>query len=263
MRELKQSDFVWYNVYFNYPEKKTWTTLRGVKSDRPGYIVPLIDFNTFGKEIKIPHHVEKKRWSWDHIKKYWYNPDIKRATRRRLPTRPHHKYFLHDNGGRPFLVYDFFEQKEVKIYKPADNEHVHQDQWSDKDEDNEGFYKQLVYSHKNYNKLFVGKDPNDDWFDGNSILIHLKDKEYVFAGWDVYQFTAPSEIKRYVSWVAISDVPEPVAIGKNFIIMMTEKSITKGKFLGKSDSDVIEWIKNEYEKSDSLKNVNVIQEREF
>jgi len=82
-------------------------------------------------------------------------------------------------------------------------------------------------------KIFVGKskihDPPKYWgegssLDGNSILLHMTDNEYIYIGQSIYSFTSLSEIIQYESPVGGSYVPYPYAIDKenNFYLLAYE-----------------------------------------
>ena len=59
-------------------------------------------------------------------------------------------------------------------------------------------------------------------FTGNSILLKIGDKRYVFIGHTIYEFSTKDEITEYHSPVGNNDVPYPVAIGKNYVYFMIE-----------------------------------------
>lgn len=144
----------------------------------------------------------------------------------RIVTTGKKSYFIHDNGGRPFLVY--LGKQTAEIYKLGN---------SDKDHPTKADYTKLVKQYDDVEKIFIGKSPMNDMtrfsgghgakFDGNSILIKLSKPEnrYVFIGERIYEFTAPEQITQYFSSVGNSDVPYPVALSKNFAYFMIGPSM--------------------------------------
>jgi hypothetical protein len=130
------------------------------------------------------------------------------------------EYLIHDNGGRPFKVK--ITNTNVKVYKLISYE---TDTYSDN--------AILSFDVK---KCFIGNSPKNDMtlfsggygkkFYGNSILLHIKDNEYVYIGSEIYSFQSNGEIIKYVSPVGNSDVPYPYAIDKNNnIYLMIENVI--------------------------------------
>ena len=85
-------------------------------------------------------------------------------------------YLIHDNGGRPFLVY--VAGNKVWIYKHS-KEIIVEDQ---KDFDNPKYYTELVKEY-NAKQVFIGKSPKNELtmysgghgskFTGNSILFKI------------------------------------------------------------------------------------------
>jgi hypothetical protein len=133
------------------------------------------------------------------------------------------KYYIHDNGSRPFLV----ECGEGKIqvfgatYDKNDYENV--------------TYEKKVYETK-YTKLFIGTDPKHPKFKGNSILVHVNGCKYVSIGAEIYEFITNGEkISKYYSPVGNSDVPYPYAIGDTNTYLLCEKVYLDNIFLPKSE----------------------------
>ena len=156
-----------------------------------------------------------------------YCGDRRPASKADMPVHPgSQKYFIHDNGGRPFLVY--VAGNNVWIYKHS-KKTVVEDQ---KDFDNPKYYTELVkeYTAK---QVFIGKSPKNEMtkysgghgpkFTGNSILLKIGDKRYVSIGWTIYEFSTKDEITEYHSPVGNSDVPYPIAIGTDYVYFMIEE----------------------------------------
>lgn len=110
-------------------------------------------------------------------------------------------YHTHDNGGRPFIVE--INDSEVSISKNRNH-------WQHN--------KIVTYRPK---KIFIGthNDKNQDlaknFFDGNSILLHIQNLDYVFIGHCIYTFRAEKPIVEYNSPVGNSNVPYPYAIDQD------------------------------------------------
>jgi len=99
-------------------------------------------------------------------------------------------YETHWNGGRPFMV------------------GIHGDEVFVQDRSR---FRTIAYCIPE--KIFIGKDRSQgEYFDGNSILLHWHDLEYIFICEYVFTFTAKSPIIRFESPVGNSNVPYPYAI---------------------------------------------------
>jgi hypothetical protein len=68
----------------------------------------------------------------------------------------------------------------------------------------------------------MGKDTYGKEFDGNTILLNIKDNLYVFIGWGIYQFESLSKIIKFVSPIGNNTVPYPYAIDdkKRYYLMI-------------------------------------------
>lgn len=143
------------------------------------------------------------------------------------------EYYIHDNGGCPFIV--SFDET-TAIVKRLDND----------DSDIDDAWKQVL-EYVNYKKIFVGKDIRHDgvWtlvYDsdehtihgervsdvytpchGNSILINTTDNKYTYIGSEIYEFETNDNIVDYFSPIGNSDVPYPYAVGTLYTYLMLEK----------------------------------------
>lgn len=132
------------------------------------------------------------------------------------PKSTENTYYIHDNGGRPFKV--VLEEKEVKVYT-----------FKDEDCDSYGDDPIFVYTPK---KVFIGLSPKNEMttfsggygemFDGNTILLHIDEKTYIYIGERIFSFEAKDEITNYVSPVGGSDVPYPYAVdqaGRTYLMV--------------------------------------------
>jgi hypothetical protein len=144
-------------------------------------------------------------------------------------------YYIHDNGGRSFKV--VINGETVKVHK-----HMYDDDFTSL-----GYEKKPSLTF-NANKIFIGYSPKNKMTlfsggfgpknDGNSILLHIKNNDYVYIGSEIYSFTSISEIIKYVSPVGNSDVPYPYAIDKdNNVYLMIENVILSDKVLKKLNND--------------------------
>jgi len=135
-------------------------------------------------------------------------------------------YLIHDNGGRPFKV--IINDKNVKIYR-----------YSEYSEE----LQKTIYDPKELlsfdcSTLFIGNSPltrmteysggHGPKFDGNSILLHIKNNKYVYIGSSIFSFESFSVITKYVSPVGNNDVPYPYAIDdKENTYLLTAQVIIK------------------------------------
>lgn len=131
------------------------------------------------------------------------------------------EYFIHDNGGRPFKVHI---NKNINVYKYLDID---------------DYSKKPVLFIKDFINFFIGKSPLNSItessggfgkdFDGNTILVHTKEDEYIYIGESIFKFYSFSPIIDYVSPVGNNDVPYPYAIDKegNYYLMIEDIVINK------------------------------------
>lgn len=170
------------------------------------------------------------------------------------------KYLIHDNGGRPFLVN--INGKDVSIFKLPEG--VEEDEDTSKND-----YTELVKEYKNVKKVFIGKSvkPKDDTayyaaygkeFDGNTILIEIKDKRYCLVAEKIVEFSTKDSIEKFESPVGNSDVPYPLAYGSQnvyvfgfdvhkYIPKETVKGLSTGKIQEKYIGKCCPW-KSELDK---------------
>lgn len=208
--------------------------LCGLKSEREGYIYKYIEKNVFEKkDSKIKKGYNKVQLEKDFITEYYYNPSLKQLTKDndeykiiKNKYKGYKKYKIHDNGGRPFLVY--MNKKNVSIYTNPDKKYYVL--WDDNAK--EWTYIDHIASYKPL-KIWVGKSPETSVtkfsggygkeFDGNSILLKIKKDKYVYIGSEIYEFSTTEDINEYISPVGNNDVPYPVAIGKENIYFMLDR----------------------------------------
>jgi hypothetical protein len=145
---------------------------------------------------------------------------LERSKRTRSPVaRRKRGYFTLDNGGRPFYV--DLADKQVSVYRVKD---------ADAPEDYEQWLRTPTRTGKllrrfRVERVWVGKSPlnastefsggyGPKW-DGNSLLLQLGPRHYVFVGAEIYEFRTPQELTHFWSPVGNSSVAYPLALSKD------------------------------------------------
>lgn len=130
------------------------------------------------------------------------------------------KYDIHDNGGRPFRV---VIDSSVSIYKNIEEKFK--------------LLKTVIPL-----QVFIGKstgkaDSSDHtpeqsrFFLGNSILLHLSDKRYMYIGSEIYEFNIEDEVEYYFSMIGRNDVAYPIIVGtKNVYFMLDHTYLPRNLF---------------------------------
>ena len=192
-------------------------------------------YNVFEeKPVKLPKGYQKaKKFPYDkeHIEDNICGERIP-AVKTEVPEfkKGHKHYLIHDNGGRPFAMYVSPKKDAVAIYKLPkgflEPEGVYH-----KDKTFVKYYSELVKKIK-CKDVFIGVSPKNTMtkfsggfgkkFDGNTNLIKLSDKRYVYVGETIFEFTSLNKIVDYQSPVGNSDVPYPYAIDEkgNYYLML-------------------------------------------
>lgn len=123
-------------------------------------------------------------------------------------------YFIHDNGDKPFLVTISNDKKNVFIYKRKN------------DFDRPFEKSDYVILVKKYTpqKVWIGVSVKSEMtkfskgygakYNGNTILLQITKKKYIFIGNYIGEFTTNIEIISYYSPIGNNDVPYPYAIDK-------------------------------------------------
>ena len=140
---------------------------------------------------------------------------------KKMVTAKRGNYFIHDNGGKPFLV--SISPSRVNIYrvpKKIRKELENQDIWIYKPSQ----YTELIRTIPDVETVILGVDPQSKKNLGNSILVRKKDGCYISIGWIIYQFCPDEPIKMYFSLVGNSDVPYPMAVSDNYVYNILDKS---------------------------------------
>lgn len=229
-----------------------------------GTINKFIEYNEFENKITKISKTHKKceeklEGYYSSLKPHTFYKcgDRKRITKKilskmKVPKDKSYKsYFTQINNKKPFLVYT--KKKEVFIYKRDTHLNYFLEECNTKKSKlsfkknirPKNGYNKLIKKYKNIKNIFIGKSPKNDVtiysksygkeFDGNTILIQLKNNECIFIGNKIFKFKALSEIVKYISPVGLANVPYPYALDKNnntYLlienIIMTD--IPKGKY---------------------------------
>ena len=121
------------------------------------------------------------------------------------------KYETHWNYRRPFTVY----------INGAHDVNIHHNEIDDK-----------ILSY-NPIKIWIGKSPKIPMtifsggygrkYDGNSIVLQLTMKKYLYIGEEIYEFNMSEPIRKFYSPIGNNDVPYPVIVTDNKIYFTIEK----------------------------------------
>lgn len=139
------------------------------------------------------------------------NSGIKKWTRLENPIK---KYQVHWNGDNPYMV--IIAQNTIVVLK------------SNLDDDEKNIFNKLVLKLEKYKNIFVGMNTNKfgghyhQKFTGNSILIEINSKEYIYIGKNIHKFITTTPITKYYSIMGNSDVPYPFAISKDKIYLILD-----------------------------------------
>ena len=140
-------------------------------------------------------------------------------------------YRIHDNGGRPFVVYISKARKpQVYIYKMPPNTYFPPN-ITGRSQLNKHYYTSRIKKYK-ADKVFIGKSVKNKMtcysggygtkFNGNTILLQIG-KKYVYIGGVIMEFT-PDKINKYYSSVGNNDVPYPVALSDVHVYFIIENT---------------------------------------
>lgn len=131
-------------------------------------------------------------------------------------TKPKHIYEIIDNGGIPFLVFDYGGHADIY------NQHY--------DEETNEYEIQGKILETKYSRIFVGDNElNDPDYDlekgsgkGNTVLLQTGKDKYTYIGDGIRSFTTKDGdvIQKYYSPVGNSAVPYPYAVGQKYVYLM-------------------------------------------
>ena len=153
-----------------------------VENDKK-HIYKWISSNKFeNKPTKISNGYIKKKLSKKHIKNI-YCKDKNYTNEWDKKFKNYKLYFTLDNGSKPFMV--AIRNKTVKIYMEDPKNII-----PFRDDISKYYYTHLIKTFTNVENIFIGKSPlikmteysgaHGEQFDGNSILLKIKDKKYVY-----------------------------------------------------------------------------------
>lgn len=206
-----------------------------------GYIHEPISTNQFKiNATKIPEGYKKynsKYSHWCDPNKTLIKPNNPEFSAIEKATVGYKMYYTLDNGSEPFLVY--VNDENALVYRIPENRYY---------QDND--YKSPLKHHLyvdcvavfDYKRLLIGTSPQTIYttfsggygprFDGNSILLHIENNDYVFIGDCIYRFKTPKDdvIEKYYSTVGNSWVPYPIAIGKKNIYFMLDLTSVSNEY---------------------------------
>eukprot|EP00386_Alphamonas_edax_P007661 GDKI01025481.1.p1 GENE.GDKI01025481.1~~GDKI01025481.1.p1 ORF type:complete len:317 (-),score=92.34 GDKI01025481.1:215-1165(-) len=152
-------------------------------------------------------------------------------------------YWTHDNGGRPFLlrvtprvfaVYRKGDKREMQEMKGEDRtmEHI-----AYADQNYSCLGRQVSARHPSkytllacdphaYKRIFIGdyetKNTHPDFGIGNSCLVEIQDRKWMWVGDQVLAFTTPDHIHAFHSPIGNNDVPYPYAMGDQYTYFLIE-----------------------------------------
>jgi len=249
---------------------RSYVLFTGRKAEQDRYYYPLISMNTFSTQpVPIPPEAVKERkpsLSW--IRRFMYDPKKIPAVKQDLPQHKDDVVFpIHDNGSVPFLVYISKDQHTVSVYRKPRNSYLHSSDWSSDFKDNIGYYTELLAQY-NPISILIGEDRNTQQH-GNSILLKISPRKYVYIGHCIYSFVTSDDITRYFSDIGNSDVPYPVAISQqNAYFMLDRVVLPRNKFPElKTDESFSNAYKNFYfvlpknTIRPKFRNIKIIQKR--
>jgi len=244
--------------------KRRYLFIKGKKAEKEGYYYPHLDINRFADEpIKIPKNAKKARKpSLKWIRSFMYDPKKIHAVKKYLKKHENDKiYKIHDNGGVPFIVY--ITSSLVSVFRIPKNTYIWQTNWSSNFIDNIPYYTELVVQFKDPLQIFIGDNKRNN--DGNSLLIQISPRKYVFIGESIYSFLTMDKIHTFFSQIGNSDVPYPVAESDKNVYFMLDKVILDKNTFPKLDN-YFDAYRNFYDlpkntKKQKFCNLKIIQKR--
>lgn len=142
-------------------------------------------------------------------------------------------YYTQHNGAGLFKI--VVKDKTIDIYVEDSDDDSDND--NDEEVDMKIRYTKLLFTIVKYSRIFIGQDINLGRFaSGNSILVELKSKMYIFIGSHIYNFQTTDDIIAYESPIGNSNVPYPYAVGTKYIYLMIENVYFPKNFSENKDS---------------------------
>jgi hypothetical protein len=140
---------------------------------------------------------------------------------RKVKTGNYKSYKILDNGSEPFIA---------NVYPT--NVEVYKQKYTLINNNIEKYIVDKKIINIPYTDIFIGdntlKDPSyapKGMWPGNSLLIKIKNDNYIHVGREIYSFETidKENIKEYYSPVGNSVVPYPYAIGENYTYLMLDR----------------------------------------
>lgn len=134
-------------------------------------------------------------------------------------------YFIHDNGGRPFLVY--VAKNSVSVYAVPKNATHKDEDWTHDDKLRKWMYTKQVGEYP-YKKIFIGESVKSGFtnfgmgygkeFDGNSILLKQSNSKYIHIAQHIAEVDTKGDvIKEYYAQVGNNDVPYQLGVSDKYV----------------------------------------------
>lgn len=148
------------------------------------------------------------------------------------------RYYTHHNYARPFAV-------------DIEGDAVHVFKWLDcvrnENGENDNIYTDIPILSYNPERIFIGHSPETratifsggygERFDGNSILLHIRDNEYIFIGAEIFKFQSNDVIVEFTSPVGNNDIPYPYAITNTGSVYLLIENVILLNCIITEDSD--------------------------
>ncbi len=235
--------------------------LEGI-TNNDGLIYKWINYNQFDKiPTKIPDgfkNVSTKYLSKEHINSQ------KCGNKKNIDdfdwnTNIHHGYqiyFTLYGKIKPFLV--AIKNKLVKVYA------INQDIYYPPNQEMYSYYYNDLIAEYYPDRIFIGKSPKTNstiWtnsygskYDGNSFLLKIKNNQYIFIGYDIYQFNTEDEITYFISPILTNQMivtisghhPCPFAIDKNNVYDMNFQRFIPLKYFSDISKKDLKYYMYEY-----------------
>ena len=226
------------DLKINYQDKNTKKIppLEGILA-KPGFIHKWLRYNQFEHKLtKIPADFKPDKYQLDPETILFYKCGHKLDASTIQWDKDIHQgyqlYLTHHNHMRSFLV--AIKNKLIKIYT------ISQQFYFSDDQPIFSYYYNQLLTQFYCQKIFIGRSPKNNLtdysgrygarFNGNSILLHLKENQYLFIGHEMYQFTTQDEIIKFCSPIGNNDVPYPFAQSKENVYFMLDQKFIPQKY---------------------------------
>ena len=128
------------------------------------------------------------------------------------------EYYTHYNCGRPFKVIVTMDC--INIYEESDDFDPHEEKYN--------YKENPLLSITDFIGFWPGFDTCEDSdYHGNSILIRISKKSYIFIGNVITRFKTDDKILDYMSPVGNNDVPYPIAFSSKYVYFMLDNVYVK------------------------------------